>query len=640
MDSLPVRLSPSNLRPIAYRILSKKHGLNIKTDALAKLTEAVSLKFGAEWKGRNTQDFLEEVARIWKLEDRGLFLDEDGITQVLKSMEVAQKTPSVAEETPSQVIPNWKEYFRVINPPDQPTYEFDKARKQFFIANNTDHAKASIDMFANRFNVLSYRLSRNTHFQKNSFSSIASFREDTAVQHEITQVKNMLGRDGEMFMLFGLLSKNANDDWILEDASDYVELRLDQAYKNEATFYGAGMFVLVEGIYNASGGNMNNRPGYMGGCFYVSNIGHPSAETRDKAIDTFGYLDFMGINQEDPDQPVTRLPKELKKKLAKVEKSLPGHKFVFLGAECHLDNPKVMAGLRKFFGQMEASLVHSEEMGELEDGSAEGAAPLAIVMTGSFVSEPLVATATAYGATSASERYKQCFDELAQILDPLPRVKQCKFVLVPGKNDPWQSTYSQGSAAVSSIPQKPLPNRLVSRLARCLRQNLVLAWNPVRINYLTQEILVVKDDYMTKFKRNDIIFANDVEQMNAAAAEEDAMPHDQDERLKAAIRLKGERLPNTTIQARRLVKTLLDQGTMQPFLPSKRLVDAAYNHVLRLEPMPSVMILQDPTCAAFEVSYFKCKVINMGPLLAGSRKLQYGVYQPATQSFAFKEQYF
>ena len=33
-----------------------------------------------------SQQFLEEVAKVWKIEDRGLFIDGDGLKQVLKDM--------------------------------------------------------------------------------------------------------------------------------------------------------------------------------------------------------------------------------------------------------------------------------------------------------------------------------------------------------------------------------------------------------------------------------------------------------------------------------------------------------------------------------------------------------------------------
>lgn len=44
----------------------------------------------------------------------------------------------------------------------------------------------------------------------------------------------MLGRDGQKFLLFGLLSKNSTDEYILEDSTGYIELNLNQAVKIKA----------------------------------------------------------------------------------------------------------------------------------------------------------------------------------------------------------------------------------------------------------------------------------------------------------------------------------------------------------------------------------------------------------------------
>lgn len=640
MDSLPVRLLPANLRPLAYRVLSKKHGLNIKTDALAKLTEAVSLKFGANWKGRDTFEFLEEVARIWKLEDRGLFLDEDGITQVLKLMELQPQrriTPELSDDpSATQLALNWKEYFRVINPPDQPFYAYDRTRKQFYTLNEQpSHLEAAIEMFTQRYLIIADRLSRNEMFQKKSFSSVLLFRE-TAPTHEISMIKNMLGRDGNTFFLFGLLATDAEGNWILNDASDTVELNLDQTYKNVLTFYGPGMFVIVEGIYSALGGHHGLTS--MVGCFYVSNMALPTAERRETSLDNFGHLDFMGINQDaEPDQPVTRVPKEMIKQLVSLEKQYTGHKMIFLGSECHLDDPDVLSALRKFFHKLEADLTQAYETNDLFNDNSERRAPLAIVMTGSFVLTPVVPTTISYGSSSNSQRYKQGFDSLALILEPLTQVRKCKFVLIPGSNDPWQLMWSQGATAVNVVPQKPLSKQVTLRLQRTLKDNLELAWNPVRINYCSQEIVVIKQDYMNKFKRLDIIFANDLERMRAEAEAEDAVPRDQDERIRqAASQGKGTLLPRTVEQARRLVKTVLDQGNLEPFLPTLRVVNARYNHALRLEPMPTLMVMLDALFDQFELLYMGCRVVNLGRLLSMPRELNYGVYYPHLRRFVLE----
>ena len=134
--ALPVKLQPSTLRPFAYRILSKKHGLNVQTDALKILTETISARFGSDWKNQNSQSVLEDIAKLWKSQDRGLFIDGQGLNQVLKDIS-GKSEPALAERSdtltdvgpangPSEEEINWKDFFKVINPPQQPNYRFDR----------------------------------------------------------------------------------------------------------------------------------------------------------------------------------------------------------------------------------------------------------------------------------------------------------------------------------------------------------------------------------------------------------------------------------------------------------------------------------------------------------------------------------
>lgn len=655
--SLPIKLLPSNLRPIAFRVLSKKHGLNINTDALTLLTEVISYKFGFEWKGPKAQQFLEEVAKVWKAEDRGLFIDGAGLKQVLKDMN--QKSESLSfsdkakrsdtlEDIEQEEILNWEDYFKIISPNDQLAIVFDKNRKQFSISAKkgsslmqslSNNLQSSIELFTNRYYLLVDRLSRNENFQKSSMASISSISlnlKDGNLTNEITLIKNVLGRDGQKFILFGLLSKNTNDEYILEDATDHIELNFSQTFKTEGSFYCPGMFVIVEGIYSASGGSSNQAHDYIGGCFYVSNIGHPPAERRDKSLEVYGNLDFLGIHRQIQPQNgerITKIPKGLKKKLTHLERGLADHKFIFLGSDCFLDSFKVMEGLKKFFHKLENSLIESME-------SEETSTPLAIVLTGSFTSKPLTSTNSSVSNISNSESYKSNFDELANILSNYPNtVKLCKLVLIPGKNDPWHSTYSLGSSTLNHFPQRSIPKVFTNRLEKMLpKGNLILGWNPLRINYLSQEIVILKDDVMTKFKRNDMIFANDLEKEKEIVQRDSASDKD---RIDTLLQDKSEHVPTKLKEARKLVKTLLDQGNLQPFMKSLKIINPVYDYALRIEPLPNIIVLHDSTFDNFDVTYNGCKVINVAKIVSNnSRKLNYVEYYPSLRKFEFKELYF
>lgn len=706
VTSLPIKLQPSNIRPIAFRILSKKHGLNINTDALAILTETIGYKFGTDWKSVRSQQFLEEVAKVWKIEDRGLFIDGDGLKQVLKDMnskssndtkrahrtdtlvditndgnqnhthshqdkQISFEDKNMQHEERDDVPINWQDYFKVVSPNNQPTSIFDKTRKQFDIVfkNNDDKDKkakrggklesivaelvknlpASIESFNNRYYLLSDRLSRNENFQKKSLISLSalnSFKEgktDSITGHEISLIKNMLGRDGQKFLIFGLLSKNANDEYTLEDETDHIELNLSQAFKSQGLFYCSGMFLLVEGIYSASGGNSNQDHGYIGGCFYVSNIGHPPSERRETSLDVYGNLDFLGMHRQIAPvtgEKITKISKKFKKRLVLIEKTLYNHKLIFVGTDLYLDDFKVLDGLRKFFQKLENSIIESieDEEGQMAEGTN---IPLALVFTGSFVSKPLSVTNSSVTNITNSESYKSNFDNFTTILSKYPNiVSRCKIILIPGKNDPWQSTYSLGSSSLNYFPQSSIPKVFINRLEKLLpKGNLVVSWNPTRINYLSQELVVFKDELMTKLKRNDIIFPRDIQEQEELIAQDDQRTNE--ERINNLIQNKNTHLPSKIKQARKLVKTILDQGNLQPFLKNLKLINLAYDYSLRIEPLPNVIILNDSSFDNFEVTYNGCKVVNITSVVSlNNRKFNYVEYYPGTKRFEFKDLYF
>lgn len=645
--SLPVKLLPSNVRPIAYRILSKKYGLNIKTDSLRILTDFISQKFGFDWKGPQAQKFIEEIGKAWKVQERGNFIDGEGILQVIKELTVKKEIASInnisgttdsAKENGNGIVQitndvelDWNDYFRIITPSEQPHFKFDKNHKQFTLVpeGHTKHISAflqsSLDYYTERYYQLSERLARNEVFQRSvtpKISSTTTSMSDISQTYKITQIKNLLGRDGMRFILFGLLTTNENGDYVLEDSTDRIVLNLSQAYKNEGSYYCTGMFLVAEGIYSATGGVIS-QANILGGCFHVSNLGHPPAEKRELSLESYGDLDFMGVYKEQASNGnpvnIVRISKEMKRKVNLLEKSLQ-HKMYFLGSDCFLDDARCIEGLKKFFTKIESSLIENEAH-----------VPLAIVLVGSFALQPVTSN-TSSASISSSENYKANFDLLADVLAKFPNiVKTVKFVIIPGKNDPWQSTYSLGCSVSNVRPQRPMPRMFLTRLERLLpKKNLILGWNPTRINYMSQEIVLFTDAFNSTFKRNDIIFDTDLESRKQEILTESRS----DGHIHASeVDTTHNHLPQKTLQARQIVKTLLDQGTLQSFSNDIRTIDPRYSFCLRIDPLPSVLVLFDPTFPNFEVTYNGTRVVNVGKLLCPSRQFSYMEYTAATKSF-------
>lgn len=621
MEGLPVQLQPSNLRPIAYRILSKKHGLNIKTDGLKKLTEIISHKFGSDWKGSKCQIYLEDIAKNWKNQDKGLFIDSEGLKEVVKQLDNEKKKEVVVnisneEESNEMMIDNdfesnkeneeinWRDYFKVLNPNDLPNYKFDKVRKQFIIQPQpklSNFLDSSNNYFQNRYNIIKDRLSRNDLFKKRNYQSISTIMEKQ-VNNEITIIKNVIGRDKQKFILFGLISKNHHGKIILEDSSDSIELNLTQANRVDDCYLNFGMFVIVEGIYSQFNEDSPN------GLFYVSSISQPPSERRDNSLEVYGNIDFNNLNKENLDNlnHISKLNKDFKKKLSKLEKNL-NNKIIVVGSNLFLDDLKIMANLKRFLNKIENDLVNDDDE----------FTPIAIVFVGSFISKPISPVNSSISSISDSELYKNNFNNFSTLLSNYTNIiTRCKIVLIPGSNDPWQSSYSLGNSNLNYLPQKPIPEIFLNRLQRLLKDNLVIGWNPIKINYLSQDILIFKDELVRKFRRNELI-------LDTEKVEGEVVSNDKTQNLSPSVK-----------QSRKLVKTLLDQGSLQPFSKDLKLINPIYDNILRLEPLPNILILNDTNFSNFEINYNHCKVVNITGL---SDKFGYLEYFPSTKKTKFNE---
>ena len=79
-------------------------------------------------------------------------------------------------------------------------------------------------------------------------------------------------------------------------------------------------------------------------------------------------------------------------------------------------------------------------------------------------------------------------------------------------------------------------------------------------------------------------------------------------------------LPSTTRAARKLVKTLLDQGHLAPFPPGIRPVHWDWASVMHLCPLPTAAVLVDTSAPPYCVTYEGCHVMNPSSVLVRGRK--------------------
>ncbi|KAI7871797.1 DNA polymerase alpha/epsilon subunit B-domain-containing protein [Spinellus fusiger] len=196
-------------------------------------------------------------------------------------------------------------------------------------------------------------------------------------------------------------------------------------------------------------------------------------------------------------------------------------------------------------------------------GYANAQVPLAFILMGNFTKRPFNYT------NNESTQYKDNFSALGDMISSFPSLAtHSYFVFVPGAQDPWGR---------NTLPQPPIPDIFTSRLRQKVRR-VIFTSNPCRIRYCTQDIVIFREDILAKLWRNVLLNP----QLEIAQEPE-----------------------------KHLIRTIIDQGHLSPLSMSIRPIYWAYDHALRLYPLPQTLILADQ-CANYGASYGGTHCINPG----------------------------
>ncbi|KAI5788268.1 DNA polymerase alpha/epsilon subunit B-domain-containing protein [Geopyxis carbonaria] len=603
---LAVDIPPATLRPIAFRVFTKKHNLTLKSDALTVLCGFIGRRCGAAWRDSGSgEKTLDEVARLWKrAEGAGRILVDGGeaLRGVLRSMEVQKEAPGglsrhnsfdvgegmtqgsgmggtgvdgegdvemdedAAEELADQVDP--REYLKFVSPFEMPRLVYNATRKMFekqAKPNLLAPPAAKTALFRHRYNLMHARLLRTDSFLAPTYSKATAPTAAAKTHLKLTAISALLGRAGQTFLLFGMLAHSPTGQLSLYDPSGELPLDVAPCAPNNATWFTPGMFVLLDGCYEPSG------------TFTVFTAASPPVERRRDTADVHGHLDFLGVGVP-LDWSVAPHGGRAAAAMRRVEHALPASLLV-LGCVA-LDDPHTLPTLRRFL------TLH------------EPAPPLTLVLTGSFASTPVTNT--------ASRAYKERFDALASLFSEFPSIcAHTSLVLVPGDNDPWASTFAAGAAPL--WPRAALPAEFTTRLRRAVARVSALP-NPCRVSYFTSELVIARDDVLPRLQRNCVRMGSHTAADVGGDAGGDA----------------------ATVAARRIVKTLLDQATLAPFPTSVRPVAwEAATAGTALYPLPTAVLLVDPAMGeGWAVTYEGCHVLNPGRFVKeGGRGARWGVYR-------------
>ncbi|KAF2973501.1 hypothetical protein GQX73_g227 [Xylaria multiplex] len=545
---------------------------------------------------------------------------------------------------------NW---LKVVNAFDQPRMLYNISKKHF-----------------ERYNVIHQRLLRNELFQSSavaitkgppSLKRSSSSGLTTQQTHKITPIANLLGRHGTHHMLLGMLSVLPTGNLAINDLTGTISLDLSHAVaipENSAWFV-PGMIILVDGVYEEEEesigkglGASNGIGGVIGGRFQAFFIGQPPCEKRKATLGVsgldggqdhtigggFGWIDFLGVGSERAVGPKMRKLERRLLRQTQPDPDLPSRDRIIIVGELNLDQPRALQALRKIL------TTYAME--------PEGSSPMTFVLTGNFTQHAMMAGG---GASGGSVEYKEYFDSLASVLTDFPTLLQTStFVFVPGDNDGWASSFSSGSAV--PLPRKAVPDMFTSRIRRAFATanteassrsgaggEAIWTSNPARLSVFgpSHEIVLFRDDISARLRRT-AVRLNTSSNSNAENQENDPTPqsknpNDDDVEMASALenndnmdvdpssisnksKPKTPDIPHDVQTARRLVKTILDQGYLCPFRQAIRPVHWDYAGALHLYPLPTVLVLVDPTAPPFALTYEGCHVMNPGPVLVTSRR--------------------
>uniref|UniRef100_A0A8B9L987 DNA polymerase II subunit 2 n=1 Tax=Astyanax mexicanus TaxID=7994 RepID=A0A8B9L987_ASTMX len=257
---------------------------------------------------------------------------------------------------------------------------------------------------------------------------------------------------------------------------------------------------------------------YEDSVFHVNAFGFPPIEPSTTTRAYYGNVNFFG-------GPSTTSVKA-SAKLKQLEEENEDAMFV-VASDVWLDSVEVMEKIQTMFSGYSA------------------APPTCFVFCGNFSSAP-------YGKNQVNY-VLLCFCHCSS-----------RFVFVPGPEDPGPSTI---------LPRPPLAENITEEFRQRVPFS-VFTTNPCRIQYCSQEIVVIREDLVNKMCRNCV------------------------------------RLPSGNLDIpNHFVKTILSQGHLTPLPLYVSPVFWAYDYALRVYPVPDVIIFADKY-DPFSISSSDCLSIN------------------------------
>lgn len=338
--------------------------------------------------------------------------------------------------------------FTVINAFDVPSFVFDSERNKYV----SDTSPRSFLPDASQkaaYIKARYTMLWQRTIRHELFAPTVSGTTSRAKKFQLRLIEQILSTSYMAdVVVLGLLTQLTEGKLYIEDPTGIVPLDLTNAQYHSGLFC-EGCFVLVEGCFEDLK-------------LTVAGLGFPPPELATSSRAHFGTLNTWG-------GPSKTLLKH-SARLMEIERMNTENTIVFL-SDCWLDHPFVMDKLKVLFA------------------GYNDCPPTAIVLMGPFIK-----------ASECPALLKTKLTLLANCLEPFDLLrKETDFVFVPSIDDP---------TSVNILPRPPLPEALCADFRKRVPRT-ILATNPCRLQYCTQQIVVCRADLVTKFCRNTIHFPSD-----------------------------------------------------------------------------------------------------------------------------------
>lgn len=263
---------------------------------------------------------------------------------------------------------------------------------------------------------------------------------------QLKKVENLLSSSKlKDIVVLGLLAQLSEGKYYIEDPTGAVPIDISDATLHSGLFC-EGSFVLAEGTYNDE-------------VLKVTGLGFPPPEMANSSRAFFGTANTWGGK--------SKVLLKYSKKLEEIEKKNENDGIVFL-SECWLDVPVVMQKLKTLF-----------------EGYDE-VPPIAIVLMGPFMK-----------TYDDAYELRTHLNALGEIIDATSRLKRETFIVfVPASEDP---------VSMNILPRPPLPDCITKDIKKKCPK-VIFTTNPCRLQYCTQQIVVMRSELVTKLCRNAIRF--------------------------------------------------------------------------------------------------------------------------------------